>query len=68
MLRNNLIRQHSKVWYILNEVLSLNAQEYASFGCGRRISGILNEVLSLNAQECILASTFEISKKSSMKS
>ncbi len=27
MLRNNLIRQHSKVWYILNEVLSLNAQE-----------------------------------------
>ena len=35
----------------LNEVLSLNAQEFRRIVVGVRVRFILNEVLSLNAQE-----------------
>ena len=37
---------------VLNEVLSLNAQELIHHSLHRRMFLILNEVLSLNAQEC----------------
>ena len=36
----------------LNEVLSLNAQEFIARRTRLRFAVILNEVLSLNAQEC----------------
>ena len=36
---------------VLNEVLSLNAQEYPVPAAYQRLACILNEVLSLNAQE-----------------
>ena len=36
---------------ILNEVLSLNAQESGCRAWPRRSASLLNEVLSLNAQE-----------------
>ena len=36
---------------ILNEVLSLNAQESSKAPCPRTRQSLLNEVLSLNAQE-----------------
>ena len=36
---------------LLNEVLSLNAQEYVPVLASRAIPSVLNEVLSLNAQE-----------------
>ena len=39
-------------WSILNEVLSLNAQEYHPPDTCQERSTLLNEVLSLNAQEC----------------
>ena len=39
-------------WSILNEVLSLNAQEYVMWNYATRLAiAVLNEVLSLNAQE-----------------
>ena len=38
-------------WSILNEVLSLNAQEYHPPDTCQDRSTLLNEVLSLNAQE-----------------
>ena len=38
-------------WSILNEVLSLNAQEYHPPDTCQERSTLLNEVLSLNAQE-----------------
>ena len=41
--------------YFLNEVLSLNAQEFATFKRCNTMSHILNEVLSLNAQESAVA-------------
>ena len=37
---------------VLNEVLSLNAQEYPVRHGFTSIFRVLNEVLSLNAQEC----------------
>ena len=37
---------------LLNEVLSLNAQELPSGMFRTRAASVLNEVLSLNAQEC----------------
>ena len=36
---------------VLNEVLSLNAQEFRADGLGPDELVVLNEVLSLNAQE-----------------
>ena len=36
---------------VLNEVLSLNAQEYQNYGVSVFFCSFLNEVLSLNAQE-----------------
>ena len=39
------------VKWVLNEVLSLNAQESAIGAVANQMSYILNEVLSLNAQE-----------------
>ena len=36
---------------VLNEVLSLNAQEFHRITSGETASNLLNEVLSLNAQE-----------------
>ena len=37
---------------LLNEVLSLNAQESLMLTVAPSASAVLNEVLSLNAQEC----------------
>ena len=54
---------------VLNEVLSLNAQEsgsmlrHASFHCS-----LLNEVLSLNAQELLFLQPERVFGRSSMKS
>ena len=38
---------------VLNEVLSLNAQEYPRNRTAGKHCRFLNEVLSLNAQECL---------------
>ena len=51
MLRNNRLAATVLRLWLLNEVLSLNAQEFGVSNLPYRISGILNEVLSLNAQE-----------------
>ena len=52
MLRNTLPAQFvPNTKGILNEVLSLNAQELIPFPLAGRESLLLNEVLSLNAQE-----------------
>ena len=44
----------------LNEVLSLNAQEYFSTSQGNGTFQILNEVLSLNAQELGVQSALHV--------
>ena len=51
MLRNARVPKHAHTRYFLNEVLSLNAQEF--FKPTHRLTCLhfLNEVLSLNAQE-----------------
>ena len=51
MLRNRLVVLRLKGLDILNEVLSLNAQESAPASHESDTSNVLNEVLSLNAQE-----------------
>ena len=51
MLRNCTYARHCVVLLFLNEVLSLNAQEYASRTTASTRNPLLNEVLSLNAQE-----------------
>ena len=52
MLRNPCkCRSAMMCWLILNEVLSLNAQEFQPFAQRNRRNCLLNEVLSLNAQE-----------------
>ena len=53
---------------VLNEVLSLNAQEYADTESFFLASSILNEVLSLNAQEFGVVDVVHASQLSSMKS
>ena len=53
---------------ILNEVLSLNAQEYSVMSYSIADRSILNEVLSLNAQECSQTVTILVQWVSSMKS
>ena len=52
MLRNiRILETEHNVTYLLNEVLSLNAQEYRQAYKIPRHTLVLNEVLSLNAQE-----------------
>ena len=51
MLRNLRVGAGVRAVCLLNEVLSLNAQESLSPHSTRDASGVLNEVLSLNAQE-----------------
>ncbi len=52
MLRNMVAAWIDSGYDILNEVLSLNAQELHLFLLCLVDTYILNEVLSLNAQEC----------------
>ena len=69
MLRNRLRAGDDRLLAVLlNEVLSLNAQEFTPMKVAIAGNAILNEVLSLNAQEChsALSSSFILS--SSMKS
>ena len=70
MLRNRaklLLRRHH---WILNEVLSLNAQEYSACWLHHMVNlWFLNEVLSLNAQEYGVVGWFRgLPGSSSMKS
>ena len=52
MLRNRPdVASWSRPASVLNEVLSLNAQELLYFGYATIAFPLLNEVLSLNAQE-----------------
>ena len=52
MLRNTSQRPFMRAFTsLLNEVLSLNAQEFDAIGIQGGTRMILNEVLSLNAQE-----------------
>ena len=51
MLRNHHTPHITTAFPVLNEVLSLNAQEYATIVRNSNVTDILNEVLSLNAQE-----------------
>ena len=53
---------------ILNEVLSLNAQEFCGHTPMPPFRGILNEVLSLNAQESLAGMRLQLMRVSSMKS
>ena len=53
---------------VLNEVLSLNAQECSTTRTDLVICKFLNEVLSLNAQEFYLSDLFPGEGDSSMKS
>ena len=53
---------------LLNEVLSLNAQEFGQRGLMRLDFSVLNEVLSLNAQESMLPINRGHIEISSMKS
>ena len=53
---------------ILNEVLSLNAQESPTACGGGGAPHLLNEVLSLNAQESDISPIIGLSLTSSMKS
>ena len=53
MLRNVRRVVTKTVVLFLNEVLSLNAQEYRGEGDWETLCRILNEVLSLNAQESV---------------
>ena len=51
MLRNKTLQALNAQDMILNEVLSLNAQEFLLLMTARPRRKFLNEVLSLNAQE-----------------
>ena len=56
MLRNTVpATSYVTMPSFLNEVLSLNAQEFMPWSLKRPESFILNEVLSLNAQEYLEA-------------
>ena len=63
MLRNCAVAPsgHSAV-ALLNEVLSLNAQEFDHVAVNRPRIVVLNEVLSLNAQECAAVPSHAFSK------
>ena len=68
MLRNLFSGVSSVCLCFLNEVLSLNAQEYHPPDTCQERSTLLNEVLSLNAQECEAVRQARRSAGSSMKS
>ena len=51
MLRNHHTPHITTAFPVLNEVLSLNAQEFTQQKDSRFAQFVLNEVLSLNAQE-----------------
>ena len=51
MLRNLIAGSRLTRYCLLNEVLSLNAQELSFCGADDAFAFLLNEVLSLNAQE-----------------
>ena len=51
MLRNVIHGSAGETYFFLNEVLSLNAQEYYRVTETGELEVVLNEVLSLNAQE-----------------
>ena len=53
---------------LLNEVLSITAQELVSPTWSRMLSSILNEVLSITAQELLNATSALLVFSSSMKS
>ena len=68
MLRNLLLCKDTEGDWILNEVLSLNAQELWTCVMRTPTDSFLNEVLSLNAQE-FLSRVFPcLHLSSSMKS
>ena len=53
---------------LLNEVLSITAQEYTLVRRTKLIKQLLNEVLSITAQECVLVVPVGLHQVSSMKS
>ena len=70
MLRNGVAGADHDAVAVLNEVLSLNAQELMAVCSSRPIIAFLNEVLSLNAQEFepVPAARAGLARRSSMKS
>ena len=68
MLRNVCRPERRSRRKILNEVLSLNAQEFRKYATTASQTDILNEVLSLNAQEFGLRLPRAHDELSSMKS
>ena len=70
MLRNFFVSVHvQQTTAVLNEVLSLNAQECRNISPLRRcFPHVLNEVLSLNAQEYNISGRSHVTVNSSMKS
>ena len=68
MLRNRSPETTIRKSNILNEVLSLNAQEFEDCGGVTRYAELLNEVLSLNAQEFNPVAYDQFFSTSSMKS
>ena len=68
MLRNYIYYDTPYLKKFLNEVLSLNAQEYRVLKLSRAQDSFLNEVLSLNAQESPLFLASMKKLFSSMKS
>ena len=57
MLRNTLTPALADMIAILNEVLSLNAQEWNATSRNIQAKTLLNEVLSLNAQEFLVSAS-----------
>ena len=68
MLRNPLLLAQVRILLVLNEVLSLNAQESRHLSDRAQGWTILNEVLSLNAQEFRRVGRTVFLQISSMKS
>ena len=68
MLRNSNGQNGDITTGILNEVLSLNAQELTTIALPVSKPSVLNEVLSLNAQECPCRAGWREIRVSSMKS
>ena len=68
MLRNRRIPVQNFTLSVLNEVLSLNAQEYYRVTETGELEVVLNEVLSLNAQEFLAVLLHVRASQSSMKS
>ena len=68
MLRNRLPDASCMTGRFLNEVLSLNAQEFGDTAKPKSDYTFLNEVLSLNAQESVTGRLRVQHRPSSMKS